>query len=65
MALRLKHTLKNNDKSLVAKIYRDSEWDEWRVKFYVDGKHKTLGDYHTDCVEDAKDTALFTLVNGY
>lgn len=41
-----------------AKVYKDPEWGEHRVKFYHQGKH--LGenaDYHTDDAEDAHDTA--------
>ena len=64
MSLRLKFTFKSDDESLVAKIYRDNEWDEWRVKFYLDGIHQTLCDHHTDCVDDAKNTALIILERG-
>ena len=41
-----------------AKVYRDSEWQEYRVKFYdTDGQHFTNADYHTDDKEDALTTA--------
>lgn len=40
-----------------AKVYRDSEWQEYRVKFYVAGTHMDAADYHTDDREDAMDTA--------
>jgi hypothetical protein len=42
-----------------AKVYKDAEWGEHRVKFYgPDGKHKgENSDYHTDDKEDAHDTA--------
>lgn len=40
-----------------AKVYRDSEFDEHRVKFFKDGKHLKNADYHTDNVEDAHGTA--------
>lgn len=46
-----------------AKIYRDSEWQEWRVKFY-DSKGNYLGedcDYHTDDKFDAQSTAKFEI----
>lgn len=41
-----------------AKVYKDSDWGEFRVKYFKDGKH--LGekaDYHTDDKDDAHDTA--------
>jgi hypothetical protein len=37
-------------------IYRNAEWNEWVVKFYVDGVHQVDADYHTD-KEDAYSTA--------
>jgi hypothetical protein len=40
-----------------AKVYRDSEWQEWRVKFYQDGQHLAEADYHTDDKGDAQHTA--------
>jgi hypothetical protein len=40
-----------------ATIYRDHEWEEYRVKFHKDGKHLPNADYHTDDKEDAHDTA--------
>lgn len=55
MALRLTHTETSTDKVLTAKIYRNSDWQEFRVKFYRDGKYQS--DYHTDDKEDAKSTA--------
>jgi hypothetical protein len=41
-----------------AKVYKDSDWDEYRVKYFKNGKH--IGedsDYHTDDLDDAKSTA--------
>ncbi len=38
------------------KIYRDTHWDEYRVKHYQDGKHLDA-DYHTDDYGDAEETA--------
>lgn len=49
------HTSK--DGSRCAKVYRDSEWDEYHVKHYKDGKHQTKADYHTDDKDDAHGTA--------
>lgn len=48
---------KHGEGKHTAKVYKDSDWGEHRVKFYVDGKHQPDEDYHTDDVEDAKDTA--------
>lgn len=39
------------------KVYRDREWDEYVVKFYVNGQHQTEADYHTDDKNDAMSTA--------
>jgi hypothetical protein len=45
-------------KGHVAKVYKDREWGEHRVKFFdPDGKHRADSDYHTDDVSDAHDTA--------
>jgi hypothetical protein len=40
-----------------AKVYKDSEWGEHRVKYHVNGKHHEPADYHTGDVEDAHHTA--------
>lgn len=40
-----------------AKVYKDSELGEHKVKFFVDGVHQKDADYHTDDKEDAKGTA--------
>lgn len=40
-----------------AKVYKDSEYNEHRVKFYTDGKHRKDADYHTDDKSDAEGTA--------
>jgi hypothetical protein len=45
-------------KGHVAKVYKDKDWGEHRVKFFdPDGKHRSESDYHTDDVSDAHDTA--------
>ena len=42
----------------VAKVYKDKDWGEHRVKFFSpDGKHRSDSDYHTDDLSDAHDTA--------
>lgn len=48
----------------LAKIYKDSDWDEYRVKFYTDGKYDGEdSDHHTDDKEDAVNTAKFQITN--
>lgn len=49
------HTNKKGDK--VAKVYKDTEWGEHRVKFFLNGVHQHKADHHTDDPEDAHDTA--------
>ena len=45
-------------KGHVAKVYKDRDYGEHRVKFFSpEGKHMTDADYHTDDVSDAHDTA--------
>ena len=45
-------------KGHVAKVYKDRDWGEHRVKFFSpEGKHMTNADYHTDDMGDAHDTA--------
>ena len=49
-------------KGHIAKVYKDKDWGEHRVRFYSpEGKHYTESDYHTDDKEDAHDTAKFAL----
>ena len=40
-----------------AKVYRDSDWNEYRVKFFEGDKHLTEADYHTPDKRDALDVA--------
>lgn len=40
-----------------AKVYKDADWGEYRVKHYVNGQHQANADYHTDDLEDAHGTA--------
>ena len=45
-------------KGHVAKVYKDKDYGEHRVKFFSpEGKHYSQADYHTDDAEDAHDTA--------
>jgi hypothetical protein len=49
---------KHGEGAKTAKVYKDHEWGEFRVKFYTDGKHEgEEADYHTDDKDDANDTA--------
>ena len=53
-------TIRNN----TAKIYRDTEWEEFRVKFFRDNDY--LGedaDYYCGDKEDAVQTAMHVLYN--
>lgn len=36
-----------------ARVYRDSEWDEYVVKYYVGQAHVLKADYHTNDKADA------------
>jgi hypothetical protein len=40
-----------------ARIYYDSEWNEYRIVFYVNGTKQSGADYHTDDKTDAIQTA--------
>lgn len=40
-----------------AKVYRDSEWQEFRVRLYINGQLNAPADYHTDEKADAIATA--------
>lgn len=59
--LRLKATIHSDCGKHTAKIYKDHEWGEHRVKFMIHGKHHEPGDYHTNDYEDAHGTAKHEL----
>jgi len=41
-----------------AKVYKDTDWQEYRVKFYdPEGNHYSEADYHTSDLDDATSTA--------
>jgi len=42
-----------------ATIHKDSDLQEYKVKFMEDGKHHEPSDYFCDDLEDAKDTAKY------
>lgn len=60
--LRLIKTHTNGEDS--AKVYKDAEWGEHRVKFFKGKTHLKNSDYHTDDVEDAHKTAQHQLKSG-
>lgn len=55
--MRLINTIHKASEEITVKTYHDTEWSEYRVKTYIQGHHQTDADYHTDCREDALDTA--------
>lgn len=57
MGLRRIETIFNDTLGLRAKVYRDSTWQEYRVKFFRDGTYREEADYHTDDLSDAQFTA--------
>jgi hypothetical protein len=57
MALRKIESISNTKNGKSATVYRDAEFQEYRVKFYQDGKHLEAADYHTDDKADAQSTA--------
>lgn len=57
MGLRLIHT-EGKNAGAMAKVYRDNDWQEYRVKFYRDGVYEgEASDHHTDDKGDAVATA--------
>jgi hypothetical protein len=46
-----------NGKQLMAKVYKDMDWNEYRVKHYENGSHLTEADYHTNDKEEALEYA--------
>ena len=56
--LRLHHRIHSDDGVYMAKVYKDSEWNEYVVKFFKMGeKLPPQTWYHTDDIEDAVGTA--------
>lgn len=41
-----------------ATVYRDPEWEEYRVIHYMDGTQQVNADYHTDDRRDAVSHAI-------
>lgn len=57
MARRLIARIEDGNK--VARVYRDTEWDEFVVKFWVDGERREQADYYTNDRGDAISTAKY------
>jgi hypothetical protein len=58
MSLRKIAEFRDTKTNAVAKVYRDAEWNEYRVKFYNSaGTYMDASDYHTNDKEDAMNTA--------
>lgn len=55
-AQRLLDTLSSSNGKVVAKLYRDTEWEEFIVKLWVGGVYQSNADYHTDDKGDAQST---------
>lgn len=62
-SLKLLKTYSNGKKS--AKVYKDSDFGEHRVKHFVSGAHQKDADYHSDDKEDAHTTAKKFVGEGY
>lgn len=58
MTRKLKATHSHPETGKTAKIYRDAEWNEWVVQFYIAGVKQEDAAYHTDDRMDAEATAL-------
>lgn len=62
MSLRLVTSIANQHTGKAAKVYKDTDWNEYRVKFYRNGVYQSKADMHTDDKDDAIGTAeVFTL----
>lgn len=59
--MRVVETVGSVSSGRFARVYRDSEWNEYRVRFFRGGKYESAADYHTDDKQDALDTATFVI----
>lgn len=55
--MRLIKTFNSPDNVRIAVVYRDSEWGEYVVEHYEQGRYQANADYHTDDRQDALGTA--------
>lgn len=68
MTLRLIGTLLGNpdtQKGRAVRVYRDTEWDEFRVRLFIEGKLYEPADHHTSDREEAFDTGMTMLEPPY
>jgi len=56
---------KFGDDTVIVKIYRDSEWNEFVCRLFVNGAELKDSSYHTDDKQDAIDTAQSMLLLSY
>lgn len=64
MSIKLIIRLESTVSKMQAKIYRDSEWNEYRTKFYnADGQYIVGADSHCDDRDEAIDTAKAVLAH--
>lgn len=57
MPLKLVHKIECG--TYEGRVYRNSNWNEYIVKLFIDGKHAFPdADYHCDDKQDAIDTAI-------
>ena len=47
----------------IAKVYNDTDWGEYRVKYFKNGKHLPTSDSHHDDSDDAHETAKYQIKN--
>lgn len=57
MALRKIESIINTKLNLTAVVYRDADWDEYRVKHHVNGEYQAEADYHCDDKAEAQNHA--------
>jgi len=55
--LRLKKTVTGSNPAKSSKIYKDMDYNEYRVRHYQDGKHLEKADYFASDMDEANDTA--------
>ena len=48
-----------------SKIKHDKDWNEYRVRFFIDGVYQAGGDYYTEDKEDAVATAQNLCASGF
>lgn len=64
MSLRKIATYFNQVTHKTAHVYRDAEWNEYRVKYYVNGIYQVSADYHCDTRKEAEQNAEYFVNKG-